>query len=244
MSDNKEMKLVETVTETLSAMIEGDVVKNVITKQLESTIADIIRDSMRSYSDFGKIISEKVNSVINVAANNVELPEYTKFVSDVVIKQFDQVLQEQAKTQLTELIESELGALPLGVMSSTYLFDKIRDCFTSDEYQEEREIEVTVEGGGDSDAIYITINDEEESDQTKISLYNFGNKDKSNYCIGYIDTGKYTSRTTGKHELSFNTYAWISWTSSYFVFTARKQKLILLNYQILKAFVLVVVNTK
>lgn len=206
MSDNKEIKLVETVTETLSAMIEGDVVKNVITKQLESTIADIVRDSMRSYSDFGKIISEKVNSVINVAANNVELPEYTKFVSDVVIKQFDQVLQEQAKTQLTELIESELGALPLGVMSSTQLFDKIRDCFTSDEYQEEREIEVTVEGGGDSDAIYITINDKEESDQTKISLYNFGNKDKSNYYIGYIDTGKYTSRTTGKHERSFNTY--------------------------------------
>jgi hypothetical protein len=205
MSDNKEMKLVETVTETLSAMIEGDVVKNVITKQLESTIADIVRDSMRSYSDFGKIISEKVNSVINVAANNVELPEYTKFVSGVVIKQFDQVLKEQAQEQLTKLIESELGALPTGVMSANQLFDKIVESFDKDgEYQEEREISVQLEYS-DRDVIYIKVVDEEESEEIKLSFYNHGSKEK-HYHLGYIESGKWSKRNTKESERAFNTY--------------------------------------
>ena len=155
------MKLAETVNETLVEMIEGDVVKEIIQKQLESTITDVVSDSMRSYSDFGKVIKEKINQVVNIAASNVELPEYTKFVSGVVIEQFDKVLHEQAKTQLEKLINKELGALNQDSITCSQLFDKLRSSFESDEHQDERDISVEVTRS-DYGSIYITIKDDEK----------------------------------------------------------------------------------
>ena len=202
----KELKLVETVNETLVDLIEGDVIKKIITKQLESTITDVINDSMRSYSDFGKVIKEKINSVVNIAASNVELPEYTKFVSDVVLEQFDKVLQEQAKTQLAALIEKELGVLPSGTITASHLFNKIQEAFTPEEYEEEREISVELERS-DRDAIYIKIVDEENHEEIKLSLYNHRKEDKNHYYIGYIDTGSsWHGRNTKDSELAFNTH--------------------------------------
>ena len=203
MNNQKELKLVETVNEVLGDLINGDVIKNIIAKQLESTISDIVRDSMRSYSDFGKTISEKINNVINLAASNVELPEYTKFVSDVVLQQFDKVLQEQAKEQLTELIQKDLGELPSGVLTAEALIKKIQSCFESDEGQEERTIEVSLENSSHS-AIYLKITDEENSEETKITLYNHGRKEHPT--IGYLESGGWRSRNTRISERSLNTH--------------------------------------
>jgi hypothetical protein len=205
MMENNKLELVQAVNESLGELISGDVIKEIITKQLESTITEIVRDSMKSYSDFGKTIKDKINSVVCLAASNVELPEYTKFVSGVVLEQFDKVLQEQSKTQLNELIISELGVLPSGVMTARQLAEKIKSTFESDEYEEERTVEVEIEGQGTS-GIYIEIKDEERSEEIKISLYNHSQKNTSNYYIGYLDTGGWTSRNTRTSERSLNTH--------------------------------------
>ena len=206
MSDNKEIKLVETVNETFVELIEGDVIKQIIVKQLESTFTSLFKDSMREYSDFGKIIKAKINSVVHLAASNVELPEYTKFVSGVVLEQFDKVLQAQAKAQLTELIEKELGVLPSGTMSASQLFEKIQEAFLSEEFEDEREISVELERS-DRDAIYIKVVDEENHEEIKLSLYNHSKDDKNHYYIGYIDAGSsWHGRNTKDSELAFNTH--------------------------------------
>lgn len=205
--ETKELKLVETVNEALTGLIGGDVIKGIIQKQLEVTITDIVKDSMRSYSDFGKVIKEKIEGVVTTAASNVELPEYTKFVSGVVLEQFDKVLQEQAKTQLNKLIVNELGELPKGVMTARQLAEKIRSTFEPDEYEDERTIEVEIEGQGTS-GIYIKIKDDDNSEEIKISLYNHGHNqnDTSEYYIGYLDAGRWTSRNTRTSERSLNTH--------------------------------------
>ena len=208
MSDSKkpELNLVETVNASLIEMIQGDAIKVMIENQLSSTIKSVIGSSMREYSDFGKVIQEKINAVINVAASNVELPEYTKFVSDVVLEQFDTVLQEQSRLQLTGLIEKQLGTLPSGVMMADQLFQKIVDSFTPEEYEEERTISVELIRS-DSSAIYIKTNDEEKSEEIKISLYNHRAEDSNMFYIGYIDAGSsWNKRTTKDSEKSFNTH--------------------------------------
>jgi hypothetical protein len=201
----KELKLVETMNEALTGLISGDVIKGIIEKQLEATITDIVKESMRSYSDFGKVIKEKIEGVVTLAATEVELPEYTKFVSGVVLEQFDKVLNEQAKTQLNELIISELGELPNGVMTARQLAEKIQSTFESDEYEEERTIQVELEGR-DSGSLYITITDDDKSETIRISLYNHSQKDPNNYYIGYLDAGGWTSRNTRTSERSLNTH--------------------------------------
>lgn len=203
--ETKELKLVETVNEALTGLISGDVIKGIIEKQLEATITDIVKDSMRSYSDFGKVIKEKIEGVVTLAASNVELPEYTKFVSGVVLEQFDKVLQEQSKTQLNELIISELGVLPSGVMTARQLAEKIQSTFESDEYEGKRTIEVEIKGQGTS-GIYIRIKDDDKSEEIKISLYNHRQKNTSNYYIGYLDGCGWTSRNTRTSERSLNTH--------------------------------------
>jgi hypothetical protein len=206
MGNTTELKLVETVNETLVGLIGGDVIKGIIEKQLEATITDIVKESMRSYSDFGKTITEKINQVVGLAASNVELPEYTKFVSTVVLQQFDTVLQAQSKTQLSKLIASELGELPSGIMTARQLSEKIRESFTADEYEDERDIQVELERNDDSSAIYIKVKDDEESEEIKISLYNHRHENSQHYHIGYIESGGWSSRKTSVSERSFNTY--------------------------------------
>lgn len=205
MTDKKDINLAASVNEALSTMIDGNIIKGIIEKQLEATITRIISDSMESYSDFGKAIKEKINSVIHLAASNVELPEYTKFVSSVVLDQFDKVLKEQAQEQLKNLIAKELGVLPTGSISAQHLLDKIHESFDNDEeYQDERLISVELDNSRDN-AIYIKICDKENSEEIKLSLYNHRDKG-DNYYIGYIESGGWNARSTKTSERSFNTH--------------------------------------
>lgn len=201
--NEQKLELVEAVNETLTNLISGDVIKEIIEKQLKQTITDIIHSSMRDYSDFGKIIKGKINSVVHLAACNVELPEYTKFVSDVVIEQFDTVLQEQSKVQLRKLISSELGSLPTGVVTANQLQEKIVENFNSDEYEAEREISVSCIRS-DSNVIYIEIKDDEENEEIKLSLYNHGKRE--HHYIGYIESCGWSQRNTKVSKRSLNTH--------------------------------------
>jgi hypothetical protein len=204
--ENHKLELVQAVNESLGELISGNVIKEIITKQLESTITEIVKDSMRSYSDFGKTIKEKINSVVCLAASNVELPEYTKFVSGVVLEQFDKVLHEQSKAQLRELITGELGEIPAGIMTARQLSEKIQESFKSDEYEDERNIQVELEENDDCSAIYIKVIDDDKSEEIKISLYNHRTEGSKNFYIGYIESGGWSSRKTSVSERSFNTH--------------------------------------
>lgn len=201
--EKQDLKLVETVEATLTEMVTGNVVKEIITKQLESTVTDIVSNSMRSYSKFGKAIEDKINNVIEIAASNIELPEYNKFISEMVVKQFDKVLGEQAKTQIQELINNELGCIEKGIITCKQLQAQLVEHFENQDHDDCKEIEVQF-SESEYGAIYIHIKDEEE---IKLTLYNHGHRKSENgYYIGYMETGFNWSKRSTNNPLPLSTY--------------------------------------
>lgn len=204
----QDLNIVATTNQVLSDMVEDGTLKNIIREQLVSTIKDITESSMRSYSDFGKALSEKINEVILTSASSIELPEYNKFVSDVVVECFDTILQEQAKPQLQELVTSELGCIDSSVITCAQIMEKIRTIYEIDDYENSQEVSVSFEDDGDG-WFKLVVENESECDKVTIRGTTFY-KDEQHSYIAYMESGswkpdssnsKYTFGTNIRGEL-------------------------------------------
>lgn len=203
-----DIKLNESVNAQMNSIIESGFIEQTIKSQLEKTISGIVNDSLKEYSDFGKAIKEKINAVLPLAASNVELPEYNKFVADICTKTFDKLLHEQAQEQIETLLKADLGVMENKVITAQDIQNEIEKCFEPEEYEEEREISVSFEVS-DYGSFYLNIKDEEKGEQIKVTLYNHSssrNKDKIFHHVGYLNTCGWTGANSSKSERALNTY--------------------------------------
>lgn len=88
---------------TLEGMIE-DSLKKMLKDQVDSAI--------RSYSDFGKAIGEKIEASVGASLSQVSLPEYNNFIAHTVVSAFESNLKAQAQKQIVEVIEDKLTPVP------------------------------------------------------------------------------------------------------------------------------------
>jgi hypothetical protein len=199
------------VTTKTQALIDNGTIDNMIESGLKSMIADIIKDTFRSYSDFGKVIKEKIEASINVSLQQITFPEYNLFIKDVALNCFNKILKENVAQQLSELITDSLPPVEKTEKIST-LLNRIKESWIDDARRSGKDsIAIEAKQNDDGDALYITFHHPEfEFEDIKISLYNWK---KTGWHIGYIFedgaiggktlTGKYYRRaaTTG-HEIT------------------------------------------
>jgi hypothetical protein len=63
------------INNQLAALNEEGYVEKIIRKQLEETIKDVVEDSLRSWSDFGKGLKETVKGQLQI---NLVQPSYSE----------------------------------------------------------------------------------------------------------------------------------------------------------------------
>lgn len=212
------MDLSKVVKETTDKMIKDGTVEAMISEKLEKTIADGIDNALRSYSDFGKALSDKINESIQCAGRNIELPEYNQFIIKVVKEKFSQVLEENAVSHLSELIENAVSPVKKEAKVSE-LLEKITEIWTQEAREAGNEyIDIDVESNSDDTALYVLIKHPQyEFYHTKVTFYNFRRDGANTWHIGYLAendkpiTGKLTNRTTnmtnGVTDLLYQYYA-------------------------------------
>ncbi|MBU2713700.1 hypothetical protein [Zooshikella harenae] len=111
-------ELQEIVNEQINSMITTGAIEEMIAERLNSCIKECVKNSMESYSEFGRDIKDKINVSLCNALAHVSLPEYNKFVSDVVIESYGQVLETEAKKHLKALLVKSLGSVPESIKAS------------------------------------------------------------------------------------------------------------------------------
>lgn len=169
----------------MNNMTESGAIQQLIDKQLEDSVKEILKDSLRSYSDFGKAIKEKLSESLAGAVEKVTFPEYNKFISDAVVECVSSHMGAEVVAGIQENLKEILQPVPKQIGGTEFLerlgrfFEFESNCVESDDGLY---ISPKWNMNDDETAIYMSVDGE-----FKVTFYDF-KKDGSWY-IGYIESG-------------------------------------------------------
>lgn len=176
-------ELTAMITARLDHMVETGKVQELIDTQLNKTMTDVLSDSLRSYSDFGKQVKDKLEASLNDAISNVSFPEYSKFITDQVVAATSEKLNTVASEQLQEQLKDILEPVPK-IMKPSELLHEIGSHFDHDssnvEFEDGPYLPVEWEMNDDETTVVLKIKDE-----LTVRFYDFRNKNE--WYIGYIE---------------------------------------------------------
>lgn len=122
------------VIDSLDNIIKEGYVENKITERLKETINDIVDDSLKSYSDFGKNLKGVISNSINLNAEELSLPEYNQLILNAIKNKLDIVMTNEGIRKIEQDIESLLSGEKKNWKMSE-LIEKLKEEF-SDEARE------------------------------------------------------------------------------------------------------------
>ncbi len=197
--------LEEIVSNKMKQMVADGIIESLISKRLESTIEECINDSMKLYGAFGRTIKDKIEESINISVDEISLPKYNKFITEIVNKSFIEILEKNALSNLTDIIEKSIPTVNKTEKTST-LLHIIQEIWGNEARQYgKNEIEITSEFNSDDNAMYVNIcHPEYDFESIKATFYNFDKNNENNWHIGYLSIDGTT--ITGASIKSSNTH--------------------------------------
>jgi hypothetical protein len=99
------MDLQKTVSDELEKIIKSGFVENKIKATLEGTLKSIIEESLRSWSDFGKSLSEKLSESFCIDLSNMSIPEYGSRMLSYITDEIDLLMKNETEKILKSRIK-------------------------------------------------------------------------------------------------------------------------------------------
>lgn len=199
------------VNDTLVQMEEEKYVEKVVKSTLEKTIASLVEDVFRSYSDFGKNLEKHIEENLNINFGNLGIEGYNGLVLAAVQEQLDKAITIQGIDKIKESMNEMLKDT-----KDEYTLTEIIKALKGESYKEEYEfdydekIELIIEDGGCGYRhIYM---DEEEKDRKYECDYQINlDKEGKPYSIKLkgdeINTKKIMGGLYGLDKLLFKIYS-------------------------------------
>lgn len=139
-------QLSEAVNSALDTMITGGVIETLIADRLEKTIASVVDDAFKNYSDFGKSLTKAITENLQVDFKKLDLATYHDFILKYVQRQLDASLLAKAEIEIGANLKGMLDSVPAEVKISDLVAGFIE--FVSEHRRFERD---------DSDQITLII---------------------------------------------------------------------------------------
>lgn len=99
------IELNKIMNETLTGLENEGYVEKIVRQQLEKTIKDIINDTFREYSDFGKQLEEYIKNNININFDKLGIEEYNMLILTVLKEHLDKIITIQGVEKMKETAE-------------------------------------------------------------------------------------------------------------------------------------------
>lgn len=135
-------QITEAVNRSLDKMVSDGAIERLISERLEKTVAEIIDDAFRPYSEFGKSLKQKVDELANVDFSGLGLTGYNDFVLKYIEGQLNSQILALAQTQIPERLKELLETPPDEVTLSALVADFI-ECM-SDSYERKNSESITL----------------------------------------------------------------------------------------------------
>lgn len=160
------------VNNTLSELKEEGYVEKIVKKQLEKTIHDIIEDSLRSWSDFGKELKEQVQNQMQFNLEKLDIPSYNQVIINIIKGELERSVHEEGAKRIQESIQEILGTSKEEYKLSELIKEIVeQDCELNElDYDSYKEITVIVEDKYGSKHIYIDPEEDQSWYQCKYRL--------------------------------------------------------------------------
>lgn len=131
-----ELKLDCVIHAAIDNLVESGKLDELVTDKIERTVADIIDQSLRSYSDFGKALTKYVGDNLNVNFDMLDIEGYNEFILKIIQKQLDGRLMDESAKRVAEDLETLLGHPP-GEISLSGLIETFKKKIMDDEFHDE-----------------------------------------------------------------------------------------------------------
>jgi hypothetical protein len=126
-------QLQQAVTESFNKIIESGVIEKAIEQKLTRTIDDILDVELRSYSTFGKEVSEHVKKALQVDFTFLGLSSYNDIILKLIRRQVDgqigNILATQVEAQMKDLLAPAPAEITLSKLIADFIeFSKPDTC--------------------------------------------------------------------------------------------------------------------
>lgn len=100
------------VSDSFARIVASGAVEKAVENQLEKTIEGIINDQLRSHSDFGSALKEKVKAALQVNDDHMHLPSYGDLIQKIITRAVDAQVHGEYAKKLEANIASLLTEAP------------------------------------------------------------------------------------------------------------------------------------
>ncbi|NBN62819.1 hypothetical protein [Pannonibacter tanglangensis] len=118
-----EPNLGEAISRAVAAQLNPEFIEAVINKKVTQLITEAVEQSLRSYSDTGKLIQTKVAEALQV--NDLDLPSYGHAVSAMLKAQIEAKVSDLISGQLAADMDELLGLAPKEIKLSQIAADML-----------------------------------------------------------------------------------------------------------------------
>ncbi|GKU76876.1 hypothetical protein [Paenibacillus sp. L3-i20] len=145
------------VNDTLSTLKSEGYVENIVKKQLEDTIKDVVHDALRSYSVFGKQLKKEIESNLAINLEKLDIPSYNQVILNMIQEEINQSIYKEGMETIKEQVQELLGTSKVEYKLSELIKEMVKDDLELNElgYDEVSEITVIVEEKYGNTYIYL-----------------------------------------------------------------------------------------
>lgn len=193
MAENINTDIAALAAEALAGATAPEKVREIVEREIGKTVEDAIKQSVRSYSPFGRALEKKLEEAMGI--NDLNLPSYGQVLTDLV----QRLVQKHVSDLIGARLEDDLTEI-LKIAPKTIRLSEITNKMLEDAVDYGREITCIVEDEDQSDpnfwgpswTVYLddaqhTQNKREASVKMRIS---HGVRDKSGPPSSQLTTGK------------------------------------------------------
>lgn len=127
-------------------IVASGAIEKAIEEKLQETIVSAVNDQLKSYSDFGKAIKEKVAQVVNVNMEHMDLPSYGDLVMKILRRQLDAHMQGEFAQRLEADMAALLETAPAEITLES-IIEKFIDAYKEDRAGEDFTLRIENDGG-------------------------------------------------------------------------------------------------
>jgi hypothetical protein len=131
------------VAKAMENIVASGHIERTIEAALSRTISESIDQHTRSYSEFGKAISEKVKAAIGANLDKIELPEYHAIMLEMISRKLDECIKIDAAKGFKELMDKTFEPAP-AEMKFSDLVEQFKEWVADNDYEDRSGGEVTV----------------------------------------------------------------------------------------------------
>lgn len=152
------------VNDSMEQIESEGFVEKVVKEKLEKTIKDIVDDTFRSYSDFGKNLEKHIQENLNVNLGNLNIDGYNTLVLAVVQEKLDLAIKVQGVEKIKSAMDEMLKDVKKEYKLSE-LIEKLKGEDYREEYEYDEDDQVTLIIDKSYSLTYISLDKKEDKSE-------------------------------------------------------------------------------